>query len=134
MPTDPQRCSATRKDGRPCRARAGSSGLCVGHRPQAGEARRKGGKASARSARLGKLVPPRLLWVFERLEQALADVHEGSLEARRAQAMAVLAGAMVRVLTAGELEQRLRELESARAARTKGGNESRGTSDKVASA
>lgn len=42
---------------------------------------------------------------------ALREAHDGRLDPRRAQAMASLAGAMVRVMTAGELEGRLRKLE-----------------------
>lgn len=75
------------------------------------EARRKGGHASARAVRLGKLVPPRLLGVFDALEEALGQVHDGELDPRIATAMASLAGAMVRVLTAGELEERVRRIE-----------------------
>jgi hypothetical protein len=109
--SDRQRCTATRKDGRPCTALAVSEGLCVGHAPQAQEARRRGGRASARSARLGRLVPPRLLAVYDMLELALGGVYDGEVDPRVATAMASLAGAMVRVLTAGELEERVRRLE-----------------------
>ena len=111
MASDRQRCGATRKDGQHCTAHAVSDGLCVGHSPRAQEARRKGGHASARSARLGKLVPPRLLAIYDALETALAEVHSGVLDPRAATALASLAGAMVRVLTAGELEERVRRLE-----------------------
>jgi pimeloyl-ACP methyl ester carboxylesterase len=48
-PTKRQQCSALRKDGRPCSARAGPSGLCVGHFPNARDARRKGGQNKARA-------------------------------------------------------------------------------------
>lgn len=82
-------------------------------REKAQEARRAGGYNSARAARLGKLVPPRLMSVYDRLEEALGQVHQGELEPRIAQAMAALAGAMVRVLTSGELESRVRALEAA---------------------
>lgn len=55
-------CSATRRDGQPCRAVATHSGLCIAHDPSLAEkrqeARRRGGVNSARIARLGKLVPP----------------------------------------------------------------------------
>ena len=110
--SDRQRCIAVRKDGQPCTAFALQGGRCVGHRPAAQAARRKGGLASARSARLGKLVPPRLLGVYDALEDALGEVHGGELDPRAATAMASLAGAMVRVLTAGELEERVRQLEN----------------------
>jgi hypothetical protein len=58
------------------------------------------------------LVPPRLTVVYERLEQALTEVHGGELDPKVAQAMASLARAMVNVLTAGELEERVRRLEA----------------------
>ena len=109
-------CTATRIDGKSCRATPTRDGLCMAHSPGLAEKRRaayaKGGRNRARHIRLAKLVPPRLVPVYERLEAALAEVHEGDLDARRAQAMAALAGAMVRVLTAGELEGRLRRIEA----------------------
>lgn len=61
--------------------------------------------------RLGRLVPPRLLSVFDLLEEALAQVQDGSLDPPRATAMASLAGALIKTLTAGEVEQRVRQLE-----------------------
>ena len=75
------------------------------------EARRAGGHNSARAKRLGRLVPPRLMAVYDTLELALGQVYKGEIDARVATAMASLAGAMVRVLTSGELEQRVRALE-----------------------
>ncbi|MDP2674464.1 MAG: hypothetical protein Q8Q00_06110 [Dehalococcoidia bacterium] len=47
-------------------------------------------------------MPSRLQPVFSRLERAMQEVHDGSLEPRRATAMASLAGAMVKVLQAGQ--------------------------------
>ena len=41
----------------------------------------------------------------------MGEVHDGRLHPRRAQAMASLAGVMVRVMTAGEMETRLRKVE-----------------------
>jgi len=107
-----QQCQATRKDGRPCTAFAVRQGRCVGHLPSAIEARRKGGRQRARIARLHSLVPTRLLTVYDALDDALKEVHGGKIDPRIATAMASLAGAMVRVLTAGELEERVRRLES----------------------
>ena len=57
------------------------------------------------------LVPPRLLATFDTLETALQEVHTGSLDPRQASAMAAVARAMVAVLTSGELEQRVRDME-----------------------
>ena len=109
---NPQRCPAFRKDGRPCNAKVAIDGYCIGHAPAAQEARRKGGQGTSRAARAMKLAPEALRPVFERLAGALEEVHQGELDPRAASAMASLAGAMVRVLTSGELEERVRELES----------------------
>ena len=90
-------------------------GYCFSHSPALEkkrlEARAKGGKNSARAARLRGLVPPRLMPVYDILESALEEVHGGKLESKQAQAMASLARAMVAVLTSGELEERVRGLE-----------------------
>lgn len=108
-------CAGERRDGQHCRAPATIGRYCIGHAPsleaQRREARRRGGRNKARIARLGKLVPPRLISVYDHLEEALGQVHKGELDPRVATAMAALAGAMVRVLTSGELEERLRRLE-----------------------
>jgi hypothetical protein len=108
-------CKAKRVDGQPCRASAISQGYCFAHSPElaakAREARSLGGLNKARIVRLGKLLPPRLIPVFDTLESALYEVHSGDLEPKAASAMAALASAMVKVLTSGELEERLRKLE-----------------------
>ena len=117
-PSEPKRCEATRRDGSPCAGFAlpGTS-FCFAHDPERqaarAAARRKGGRNSAKVIRLRGLIPPRLLPVYETLEAALQEVHDGKLDPRRAVAMASLARAMVAVLTAGELEERLRRLEGA---------------------
>jgi len=56
-------------------------------------------------------MPPRLVPIYELLESALGEVHEGSLKAGQAIAMATLARALVAVLQAGEMEERVRQLE-----------------------
>src|SRR5439155_13678966 len=94
----------------------GSDRWCFAHDPdkrqQADAARRKGGRNRGGAVRLGHLVPPRLVSCYEVLEQAMLDVRDEKLDPRQAQAMASLARAMVATLTAGELEQRVRELEA----------------------
>ena len=116
MTTERKRCKSKTRDGEPCRGFALEDGYCFSHSPALEkkrlEARAEGGKNSSRAARLKKLVPPRLIPVFDRLETALEEVHSGELESKQAQAMASLARAMVAVLTSGELEERLREVES----------------------
>lgn len=110
-----QRCKAKNKNGQPCRGRARESGYCVGHDPSLDEqrctGRVKGGENSSRVARLEKLMPRRLCPVFELLEKAIEDVYEGRLDPRQATAMAALAGAMVKVLQAGELEEMVRKVQ-----------------------
>ena len=110
-PSIAQHCTSTRRDGAPCTAQAGTSGYCIGHDPGAVEARRKGGHATSRAERAGKLLPARLQPMVSLLEDALGEVHRGELDPRAAWAMASLAGALVRTITAGELEERLRALE-----------------------
>lgn len=112
---DPKRaCKAITNDGQSCWGIAHPSGFCFAHDPaleQKREAGRvNGGRNSSRVARLDKLMPRRLRPVYDRLETALQDVHEGRLDIGRAKAMASLAGAMVRVLQAGELEELTRKI------------------------
>jgi len=114
--SDPKRCGAPRKDGWPCTAvTLLPDGRCFAHSDRAAEARaaarRKGGRNSAKVVRLRGALPPRLLPIFDALEAALAETHAGALEPKRAAAMASVARALVAVLTAGELEERVRRLE-----------------------
>jgi ssDNA-binding Zn-finger/Zn-ribbon topoisomerase 1 len=57
------------------------------------------------------LVSTHRIPVFNMLEQALGEVYTGQLDTKRATAMAALARSMVAVLTTGELEERLRNVE-----------------------
>ena len=114
--SDPKRCAAPRKDGQPCTVTTLlADGHCFAHSDLTAEARadarRTGGRNSAKIVRLRRAVPPRLMPIFDRLETALAEIHAGSLDPKLAQAMASLARALVAVLTAGELEERVRRLE-----------------------
>ena len=109
------RCQAKRKDGQPCTQPAGSSGYCWAHDPAYQQARlagaRKGGKNKSTAIRLAKLVPADLRAVFTRLEAALNATNAGDLEPKIANAMANVSRAMVAVIQAGEMEERLREIE-----------------------
>ena len=116
-PSIAQHCVSTRRDRAPFTAQAGASGYCIGHDPGAMEARRKGGHAKSRAERTAKLLPARLQPKVSLLEDALGGVHRGELDPRAASAMASLAGALVRAMTAGELEERLRALEDRGAGR-----------------
>ena len=105
-------CTALRRDGQPCRARASLNGLCIGHQPAAAEARRKGGFRSSKAHRLQRMLPARLRPVAAVLERAIMQTHRGDLDPRAATALASLASALVRVLESGEIEDRLRRLEA----------------------
>jgi hypothetical protein len=71
----------------------------------------RGGHRKASLVRLRTLCPPRLVSVYDTLERVLEEVHAGTLEPAQATAMATVARAMVALLTAGELEERLRAVE-----------------------
>ena len=58
------------------------------------------------------LVSTHRIPVFNLLEQALNEVYTGQLDTKRATAMAALARSMVAVLTTGELEEMLRNVEA----------------------
>ena len=109
-------CQGQRRDGRPCTSPlVGADGFCFAHSPmrvaERQAAQQRGGQHRASVVRLRGLMPPRLVPVFERLERALEEVHDGTLKPGQAIAMATIARAMVSVLQAGEVEQRLRDLE-----------------------
>ena len=116
----PAACTATRKDGQPCTAQVlGDGRQCWAHDPalveQRAQKRRLGGQNRATARRLTKLMPVRLLPVWDQLEQALADVLSGDLDPRQATAAAAVARALALILQAGELEERMRRLEEASA-------------------
>ena len=114
--TERKRCRSLTRNGEPCRGYALEDGYCFSHSPALEkkrlEAKARGGRNSSRVARLRGLVPPRLMSVYDRLETALVEVHSGKLESKQATAKAAIARAMVAVLTSGELEERLRSLET----------------------
>ena len=93
------------------------SAWCFAHAPeraaQRDEARRRGGRGKARIARAEKLVPASLRPTLSLLFAALEEVHSGALDAKQAQTMAALAGAIARLYTTVELEQRVTDLEQA---------------------
>ncbi|MBX5493375.1 MAG: hypothetical protein IRZ14_19665 [Chloroflexi bacterium] len=110
-------CIATRQDGQPCRSFAlPGSAYCYTHDPARAaeriEARRRGGQHTSKAHRFRALLPPRLVPVFERLEQAMESVEQGSISPSQAQALAALARAMVAVLESSELAERLKEIET----------------------
>jgi hypothetical protein len=73
--------------------------------------RRKGCHPKNRAERTAKPLPARLQPKVSLLQYALGGVHRGELDPQAPSPMASLAGALVRAMTAGELEERLRTLE-----------------------
>ncbi len=118
------RCQSLRKDGQPCRGQAVDGTYCLAHSPsyreRVAEARTKGGHNKSRSARIEKLMPIHLRPVYNLLAKALVETYQGTLTTQQASALSSIAGAMVRVLTAGELEARLRDLETSVSTRRQG--------------
>jgi hypothetical protein len=94
-------CSAPRKDGSACQARPTKSGYCLSHDPnleaKRQQARVKGSKGKARTARARKL----LLAEFEMWDQlidgAVTETYQGILAPNVATAIASLAGAKVKL-------------------------------------
>jgi hypothetical protein len=110
------KCLGLKSDGKPCQSRIlTANGYCYAHDPSVVDeralARQRGGRASSKLHRARRLAPPALLEVYETLEAGLREVHTGDLTPASGAAMASIARAMVSVLQAGELEQRLRAIE-----------------------
>ena len=118
MQGDARGCKALRRDGGPCRASAIlPSGYCVMHDPERQEeaagVRAAGGKAKSRARRLDRLVPASLKPTLALVLAAVEEAYDGSLPPARANAVATLAGAAVRLYQVGALEERLAALEAA---------------------
>jgi hypothetical protein len=105
-------CSATRKrDNQPCTRPALENGLCFYHGPQAQAGRRLGGKGKSNAARSLKLLPARLVPIFERLLLVFEQLDAGEYDRQQATAMASVASVLIKVVNAGELEERMRVIE-----------------------
>lgn len=116
MLPDASECPGATKSGGRCKATVLlPDGYCFAHSPanQADRdaARRKGGHNKATATRTARLVPSTLRPVLQRLLSALQRVDDGIMPARQAEAMAALAGAIVRIFESAELEERLLSLE-----------------------
>ncbi len=115
-PTCPNRCLATKPNGNPCQAPPSASGYCFAHDPQlrakTAEARKQGGRNSSNTARARKRMGADLCDIVKMVEAALGGVYKGSLTPQQGSAIASLAGAWVRIHDAGEVEQRIADLEA----------------------
>lgn len=116
-------CSAQTVGGTRCRAMAvHGSEVCHLH-SQPGRAAvlgAMGGKGGAvvRARDLKQFRPPSTAQELQKLlAQTIVDVRTNALDPRSANSIAVLSGALIRSLEAGELEQRIQRLEERQASR-----------------
>ncbi len=110
-------CQATRKDGQPCTVPVvAGEPYCFAHSErtaaQRAQARQRGGANSARAVRVQRLVPSTLRPVLATLLEVLGEVRRGDLAPGQANAVANVAGAIVKVYTSATVEDRLSELET----------------------
>ncbi len=109
-----QHCPAVTRDGAACRGKQTSSGFCIAHDPRANEWRARGGANHSNANRAIRLLPQRLAPLVSALEQVFAELRASSGEkrtAREAAALATIAVAICKVFSAGEFEERLRDIE-----------------------
>jgi hypothetical protein len=115
-----RRCKAKTVTGSPCSATpVRDDGYCYWHSPaveaERDEAHRRGGSARSNRSRARKVLTGDvrdMTDVKARLMIALAKVEESELDPGPANAMANLARAIATVAQVGELEVRIRELET----------------------
>jgi hypothetical protein len=114
------RCTATTKSGKPCSAQARPGRTyCLWHDPEAESERRqyaaKGGQSRSNLSRLKRSLPTEPLAfrdVQGVLGAVLRDLLAGTLDPPVANAAANVARAFAAIAQAGEMEERLRELEA----------------------
>ena len=114
------RCSATTKAGKPCSAQSRpGKRVCLWHDAEAGEERRqnaaKGGQARSSLSRLKRSLPTEPLAFSDVqgvLGAVLRDLLAGKLDPPVANAAANVARAFAAIAQAGEMEERLRDLEA----------------------
>jgi hypothetical protein len=114
------RCTATTKAGKPCSAQARpGKRVCLWHDAEAAEERRKnaakGGQARSNLARLKRSLPTEPLAFTDVqgvLGAVLRDLLAGKLDPPVANAAANVARAFAAIAQAGEMEDRIRELET----------------------
>jgi len=110
-------CTGTRADGAPCGSTVVlASGLCFIHDPgravERSAASAKGGRGKSRIARVEKLVPATLRPVLTLLLQVLEEARDGRIAPAQANAVATVAGAIVKVYGSATVEQQIAALEA----------------------
>lgn len=117
MVDDTKRCSATRVDGQPCSLKAlPGRAVCFAHASEGEAGRAKGGRNKANDVRAQKALLARLPDGLGDLHalvlKAIADAESGELPPARAQAIAALVGAYMRLHEAGIMAVRLDDIEA----------------------
>lgn len=112
------KCTATTKTGAPCKGKQYRDGLCRFHHPdlefERQRTRAEGGKAKANSRRARKHLADDMLSMTQvggLLSRTLTKLETGEMQPGVATAMASVAKALVSIRDAGDLEERLSELE-----------------------
>ncbi len=96
VPTEPEHCRGTRRDGKPCRSGiVRDSGYCSSHDPNRPQPK----------PRTVPVQDPALASVFRRLQKAVGDVRSGRMDPDAAVALAELATAMCTIIDADEVMQ-----------------------------
>lgn len=111
-----RQCTATTKAGARCSIRrVMADGLCFYHSPLAAAQRMSassaGGVGRGSTKRALKTLPPKLRTVAEKLHKAFEQACDDTLTSETAHLIAPLANALVKVLQAGEMEERMRRVE-----------------------
>ncbi len=126
---NPERCTATAKDGRPCHARpVDGGGLCAWHSPEWAAKRRewsqKGGAAKSAQARARKRLPAEPLsneQLVSYLTVVFKGVIAGKVEPKVGTAAAAIAKTMTDIATAGAIDELQAEVETLKVALRRGG-------------
>ncbi len=109
-------CGATKRDGTTCTSTIVlASGRCFAHdterQAEMSAARTAGGHGKRRTARAEKLVPSTLRPVLTTLLDVLTEVRAGDLAPGQANAVATVAGAIVKVYASATVEQQIADLQ-----------------------
>jgi hypothetical protein len=123
MDPNGHRCQAVTVNGKPCGAPPRPSGFCFLHDPALGSERARARRAGGRSSKTphSDAVPPAevhdIAGALKLLDYTLAELLIFPNSIIRVRALISLVGAYANIITAGELEDRVKALEQAMAAK-----------------
>lgn len=120
-------CKARTKTGEPCSANAGASGLCWAHDPALGAKRAEAHKHGGRQIRKGMATPfpndadvKTAVGLRRYMEQVIKETWQLEPGISRSRTLGYLAQVQKGVLETGELEERVKAIETALTARKEG--------------